>query len=78
MKIFAFLFALIDGYKTYAAVILTIASCVGLISYRNYDDRISEIFQALTLVFAGATAVGLRHAVAKVPMNVIHEAFRDD
>jgi hypothetical protein len=65
MKSVAFLLGLINGYKTYASVILAIVTGLGMILTKNYSEGASEIFQALTLVFGGAGVAGLRHAVAK-------------
>jgi len=72
------LLSLINGYKTYSTVILAVMSGLGMILAKNYDGGITQIFQALLLVFAGATVVGLRHAVAKVPTGVIDAASRHD
>ena len=69
---------LINGYKTYSAAILTIVTGVGAILSKNYSQGIADIMQALTLVFGGATVVGLRHAVAKVPTGVLEAAGRHD
>lgn len=60
------LLGLINGYKTYSSVILAIVSGLGMILTKNYGGGASEILQALTLVFGGASVVGLRHAVAKL------------
>lgn len=62
----AMLLELVNGYKTYSSVILTIVSGLGMILTKNYVGGASEIFQALTLIFGGASVVGLRHAVAKL------------
>lgn len=67
---------LINGYKTYATVILAIVSGLGMILSKNYGEGISSIFQALTVVFGGASVAGLRHAVAKVPNSVIDTASK--
>jgi hypothetical protein len=65
MKIATVLLDLINGYKTYSAVILAVVSGLGQILTKNYAGGLNEIFQGLTLVFGGAAVVGLRHAVAK-------------
>jgi multidrug transporter EmrE-like cation transporter len=78
MNVVNVLLSLINGYKTYAAVILAIVSGLGLILVKNHDGGIVQICQALLLVFAGASVVGLRHAVAKVPIGVIDAASRRD
>ena len=62
----ALLLKLINGYKTYSSVILAIVSGLGMILTKDYGGGVSEILQALTLVFGGTSVAGLRHAVAKV------------
>jgi hypothetical protein len=57
----------INGYKTYSAAILAIVTGVGAILSKNYGGGATDILQALTLILGGASVVGLRHAVAKVP-----------
>ncbi|MGO9471066.1 MAG: hypothetical protein ACLQIB_41595 [Isosphaeraceae bacterium] len=76
MNIVNVLLSLINGYKTYSTVILAVASGLGMILAKNYGGGIAEICQALLLVFGGASLVGLRHAVAKVPTGVIDAASR--
>jgi hypothetical protein len=66
MKWIAPLLGLINGYKTYSSVILAIVSGLGMILSKNYSGGVSEILQSLTLVFGGASLVGLRHAVAQL------------
>jgi hypothetical protein len=66
MRPISFLLNLINGYKTYASVILAIVSGLGMILTKNYAEGIPEIFQALTLLFGGTSIVGLRHAVSKI------------
>jgi type IV secretory pathway VirB2 component (pilin) len=70
------LLSLINGHKTYAAVLLTIASGLGLIFTKNDTFGTTEFFQALTLVFGSASVVGLRHAVSKVPTDVLEAAAK--
>jgi hypothetical protein len=70
MNPIALLLDLINGYKTYSSVILTIVSGLGMILTKNYVGGVSEIFQALTLIVGGASIVGLRHAVAKLSDSV--------
>jgi hypothetical protein len=69
---------LINGYKTYSAAILTIVTGVGAILSKNYNQGITDILQALTLIFGSASVVGLRHAVAKVPTGVFEAAGRNN
>jgi type IV secretory pathway VirB2 component (pilin) len=69
MKLVPRLLSLTNGYKTYAAVILAIVSGLGLILTKNHSGRVTDFLQALTLVFVGASVVGLRHAVSKVRPN---------
>jgi hypothetical protein len=66
MNWIAVLLGLINGYKTYSSVILAVVSGLGMILTKNYSGGVSEILQALTLVFGGASVVGLRYAVAQV------------
>jgi hypothetical protein len=66
MKTVAILLKLIDGYKTYASVILTIVSGLGMILSKDYGGGLNQIFQALTVVFGGASVASVRHAVSKV------------
>jgi hypothetical protein len=68
---------LINGYKTYSAAILTIVTGVGAILSKNYNQGVTDILQALTLIFGSASVVGLRHAVAKVPTGVIDAAGKN-
>jgi hypothetical protein len=67
---------LIDGYKTYSSVILGVLCGLGMILSKNYGPGIYEIFQALALLFAGASLVGLRHAVAKIATSAIEADVR--
>ena len=66
MKTVALLLKLIDGYKTYASVILTIVSGLGMILSKNYGEGLTQIFQALVVIFGGARVASVRHAVSKV------------
>ena len=47
------LLSLINGYKTYSTVILAVVSGLGMILAKNYDGGITQICQALLLVFGG-------------------------
>jgi multidrug transporter EmrE-like cation transporter len=78
MNVTTILLDLINGYKTYSAAILTIATGVGAILSKNYSQGLTDILQALTLIFGGASVVGLRHAVAKVPTGVLKAAGHHD
>jgi hypothetical protein len=73
-----YLLELINGYKTYSGAILTIVTGIGAILSKNYSQGVADIMQALTLIFGGATVVGLRHAVAKVPAGVLEAAARHE
>ena len=66
MKFTAFLLVLFNGYKTYASTTLAVISGFGMILTKDYEGIVSQIFQALTLIFGGTSVVGLRHAVAKL------------
>lgn len=65
MAVFALLLKLINGYKTYASVIMMIVSGLGMILSKNYSEGLAQIFQALLVLFGGASLVSLRHAVTK-------------
>jgi hypothetical protein len=66
MKAIAVLLQLVNGYKTYASVFMAIASGIGMILSKNYSEGLTQIFQALLLLFGGASVASVRHAVAKV------------
>ena len=78
MNISTILLDMINGYKTYSAAILTVVTGVGAILSKHYSQGITEILQALMLIFGSASVVGLRHAVAKVPTGVLDAAKRHD
>jgi hypothetical protein len=81
MNFTAFLLVLINGYKTYGSVILAVVSGLGMILTKNYEGGISEIFQAMTLIFGGTSVVGLRHAVSKLESSSevgLRHAVADD
>lgn len=61
---------ILRNYKSYAALIAAVASGVGMIASKNYDQGLETIFQALLVVLGsagtvGAVGVGAR-AAAKV------------
>ena len=60
------LLKLINGYKTYASVILAIVSGLGMVLSKNYSEGLPQIFQALLLLFGGASVASVRHAVSKI------------
>jgi hypothetical protein len=55
----------INGYKTYVCVILTVAMGIAVILAKNNSQVTTDIFQALFVVFSGASVASLRHAVGK-------------
>jgi hypothetical protein len=65
MSTIALVVQLAKAYKQYAPVIAAVTSGVGLILTKHYDEGINTIFQALTLVFSGASVASLQHAVTK-------------
>jgi len=77
MNVTTILMDLINGYKTYAAAILMVSSGVGAILAKDQNQNVADFLQALALVFGGIIAIGLRHAIAKVPREVL-TAARDD
>jgi len=70
MNVILVLLKLINGYKTYASVILAIVSGLGLVLSKNYSQGLTQILQSLLVLFTGASVVSLRHAVSKVPAQV--------
>jgi hypothetical protein len=66
MNVIVILLNLINGYKTYASVILAIVSGLGMVLSKNYSAGLAQIFQALLVLFGGAAVASMRHAVAKV------------
>ena len=60
------LLALFEGRKTVLPVILAVLSGLGMILTKTLGWGISEIFQALALVFSGASVVGLKLAMAEL------------
>lgn len=63
MSLLSIVLQLINGYKTYASVILTIVSGLGMILSKQYSDGISQIFQGLVILFGGASVASLRHDI---------------
>lgn len=61
MSLLSIVLKLINGYKTYASVILTIASGLGMLLSKQYNEGISQIFQGLVILFSGASVASLRH-----------------
>ena len=78
MNLTTILLDLVNGYKTYSAAILTIVTGVGAILSKHYSEGVTDILQALTLIFGASAVVGLRHSVAKVPTGVLEAARRSD
>ena len=66
----ALLLKLVNGYKTYSSAILAVVSGLGLVLAQNYSGGVTQIFQALLLLFGGASVVGMRHAIAKLDAKV--------
>ena len=58
---------LLRNYKTYASLAAAVASGIGMILAKNYDQGLETIFQALLVVFSGASAVGLHAAASSKP-----------
>ena len=71
MSLLSIVLKLINGYKTYASVILTIVSGLGMILSKQYSDGISQIFQGLVILFGGASVASLRHdMISPTPENL--------
>ncbi len=70
MNTTALLLAMINGYKAFSPVILAIVSGLGMILTKNFGGGISEIFQALAMIFSGVSVVGLSQALAQLSAAV--------
>jgi hypothetical protein len=70
MSVITVLLNLINGYKTYASVIMAIVSGIGLVLSKNYTGGLTQILQSLLILFGGASIAGMRHAVAKVEAQI--------
>jgi hypothetical protein len=70
MTILSILLKLINGYKTYASVILTIVSGLGMILSKQYSEGISQVFQGLVILFGGASVASLRHDIVSPSMEL--------
>ncbi len=66
MNVILVVLKLVNGYKTYASVILAIVSGLGLVLSKNYSQGLTQVFQSLLVLFSGTSVVSLRHAVSKV------------
>lgn len=53
------MFTLVRNYKRYAPVIAAVSSGIGMVLAKNYDEGLRQIFEALLVVFSGASVVGL-------------------
>ncbi len=51
-------------YKNYSSVILAVLSGLGMILSKKYAAGLSDVCQAMMVVFGGASVAELRHAVA--------------
>jgi len=69
MNVLTILINLINGYKTYASVILTIISGLGMILSKQYGEGLTEIFQGLVILFSGASVASLRHDIVSGPVE---------
>jgi hypothetical protein len=66
MNVIAILVALYNGAKVISPVVLAVASGLGMILTKALGWGISEIFQALALIFSGASVSGLNKALAEL------------
>ncbi len=58
---------ILRNYKTYASVAAAVASGIGMILSKHYDQGLETIFEAMLVLFSGASAVGLHAASAAKP-----------
>jgi len=61
-----FIIMLARNYKKYAPVIAAVSSGVGMVLAKNYDEGLRQIFEALLVVFSGASVMSL-HAEMRHP-----------
>lgn len=66
MSVIALIVQLVKDYKTYSPVLLAIGSGLGMILTKGLGGGIPELFQILSVVFGGASLVGLRTALARL------------
>ncbi len=59
MATLQFIIMLARNYKTYAPVIAAVSSGVGMVLAKNYDEGLRQIFEALLVIFSGASVVGI-------------------
>jgi hypothetical protein len=64
MNVVSILHNFFRTYKSYSSAILAVASGLGMILSKNFAAGFSDAFQAMMIVFGGASLVELRHAVA--------------
>ncbi len=69
MNVISISLRVINGRKTYSSVILAVVSGLGMILSKDYSEGMSELFQALMVIFGGASVAGLRHEVASGPLQ---------
>ncbi|MDG3005513.1 hypothetical protein [Paludisphaera mucosa] len=55
------------NYKTYAAVAAAVASGIGMLLAKNYDQGLETICQGLLVLFSGASALGVHAAAMAKP-----------
>jgi hypothetical protein len=65
MSTLATLVKLVAFVKRYGPTIAAVASGIGMIVSKDYDQGLSTIFQALTVLFGGASVASLQHAAAR-------------
>lgn len=65
MRTILSLIKLVRAAKPYAPMIAAVASGLAMIASKDYSEGLSTIFQALSLVFGGATAASLQKAATR-------------
>lgn len=65
MAALRFIILLARNYKKYAPVIAAVSSGIAMVLAKNYDEGLRQIFEALLVVFTGASVVGLHAAVSR-------------
>lgn len=65
---------IVTTLKKYAPVIAAVATGIASIASKNYSEGLQQIFQALTVLFGGASMASLHASVRAVPDGVLEAA----
>jgi len=65
MTTIKFIIMLARNYKKYAPVIAAVSSGIAMVLAKNYDEGLRQIFEALFVVFSGASVAGLHAELSR-------------